>query len=47
VSSNPFGAEPNQPAKLVSKMRGWGFIWGGYWLIPDGMHFEWKHFVRG
>jgi hypothetical protein len=18
----------------------WGFTWGGHWLVPDGMHFE-------
>ena len=21
-------------------MRTWGFVWGGAWLIPDGMHFR-------
>ena len=21
-----------------------GFTWGGRWVVPDGMHFEWVRF---
>jgi D-alanyl-D-alanine carboxypeptidase len=44
AGSNAFGAEPNMPARLVSIIESWGFTWGGRWLIPDGMHFEWTAF---
>lgn len=39
--SNPFGAKPRLDARVVRVMERWGFAWGGRWLIPDGMHFEW------
>jgi hypothetical protein len=42
TSNNAYGAEPNQPPALVNVMRDWGFLWGGVWMTPDGMHFEWK-----
>jgi hypothetical protein len=41
---NPFGAQPHQDPRLVKIMRRWGLTWGGAWLVPDGMHFEWKRF---
>jgi hypothetical protein len=41
---NPFGARPRQDPRLVAIMRKWGLTWGGTWLVPDGMHFEWKRF---
>jgi hypothetical protein len=41
---NPFGAQPHQDPRLVRIMRRWGLTWGGAWLVPDGMHFEWKRF---
>jgi hypothetical protein len=25
----------------------WGFTWGGSWLVPDGMHFEFRNFPTG
>jgi len=37
---NPFGATPNQDPRLVGIMERWGFNWGGNFLVPDGMHFE-------
>lgn len=40
VSGNHLGMEPTQPAELVEVMASHGFVWGGEWLIPDGMHFE-------
>jgi D-alanyl-D-alanine carboxypeptidase len=42
VSQNPFGAEPNMPRRIVEIIEGQGFTWGGRWIIPDGMHFEWQ-----
>jgi hypothetical protein len=42
VSENAFGTAPDQDARLVDTMEAWGFTWGGRWLIPDGMHFEWN-----
>jgi hypothetical protein len=44
VSSNAFGTNPDQDRSLVEHMERWGFTWGGRWLIPDGMHFEWARF---
>ena len=46
VSRNPFGGSPQQDPRLVSRMEKWGFTWGGRWLIPDGMHFEWARWIR-
>lgn len=41
ASTNPFGAEPELDGRIVAIMRDHGFAWGGGWLVPDGMHFEW------
>jgi hypothetical protein len=40
VDTNPFGAAPHQNARLVAILRRHGFAWGGAWLRPDAMHFE-------
>jgi len=40
VPQNPFGATPHQDPGLVEVLEDWGFIWGGTFLVPDGMHFE-------
>jgi len=37
---NPFGSTPTQDHRLVKVMKDWGFNWGGDFLVPDGMHFE-------
>lgn len=37
---NPFGSSGNQDPRLVEIMAAWGFTWGGTWLVPDPMHFE-------
>ncbi|MEA2460336.1 MAG: hypothetical protein QOH90_513 [Actinomycetota bacterium] len=42
TSNNQFGQDPHQDPRLVRILRHWGFIWGGIWPLPDGMHFEWK-----
>lgn len=44
VAENAFGTRPDQDRRLVEAMRAQGFTWGGDWLIPDGMHFEWIRF---
>lgn len=41
VAENAFGTEPDLDHRLVRVMEDHGFTWGGRWLIPDGMHFEW------
>jgi hypothetical protein len=40
AEDNWFGAEPSQDPRLIETMERWGFTWGGSWLTPDGMHFE-------
>ena len=42
VPQNPFGAEPNQDPRMVEVFERWGFIWGGDFVQPDGMHFEYR-----
>jgi hypothetical protein len=37
---NPFGGTPTMDPRIVKIFERWGFIWGGRFLIPDGMHFE-------
>jgi hypothetical protein len=37
---NAYGAVPTMDERIVTIFRRWGFIWGGDFLIPDGMHFE-------
>jgi hypothetical protein len=41
VDANDLGARPRQDPRLLEIMRRHGFAWGGEWLRPDGMHFEW------
>jgi hypothetical protein len=38
--SNPIGSTGSQDERLVGVMEAWGFTWGGRWLVPDPMHFE-------
>ena len=44
ASENPTGIRPNLDRRFVNVMREHGFTWGGDWLVPDGMHFEWVEF---
>ena len=37
---NPFGGTPTMDPRIVRIFQRWGFVWGGRFLIPDGMHFE-------
>jgi hypothetical protein len=41
ADENPFGNEPRMDDRIVSVFEKWGFTWGGDWIFPDGMHFEW------
>ncbi|MDQ4142188.1 MAG: M15 family metallopeptidase [Actinomycetota bacterium] len=40
VSQNPYGRTPRLDQGVVQIMEKHGFVWGGRWLVPDGMHFE-------
>jgi len=44
--SNPFGSAPTMDMRIVDIFRSHGFAWGGTWVRPDGMHFEWTGEVR-
>jgi D-alanyl-D-alanine carboxypeptidase len=39
VNGDP--ASTRQDPRLVQVMAHWGFTWGGRWLVPDPIHFEW------
>jgi hypothetical protein len=41
---NAFGTRSDLDPRLIEIMEGAGFTWGGRWLVPDGMHFEWVRF---
>lgn len=40
ADSNPVGSAGTQDPRLIAVMGDWGFTWGGDWLVPDPMHFE-------
>lgn len=44
VAQNRPGTRPDIDHRLVRIMEDNGFTWGGRWLVPDGMHFEWVRF---
>jgi len=43
ADTNRFGSPPAQDPRLVQLLARWGFTWGGTWIVPDGMHFEYLH----
>jgi len=47
VSSNRYGQTPHQDPRVVAAFEQWGFTWGGRWIRPDGMHFEFLRFPQG
>jgi len=44
AADNAFGTRSDLDPRLVEMMERSGFTWGGRWLVPDGMHFEWVRF---
>ena len=40
VKNNPWGATPKQSQFLVATFKKHGWIWGGDFSKPDGMHFQ-------
>lgn len=40
VAQNPYGSEPTMDPRVVDVFERWGLTWGGRFLVPDGMHFE-------
>lgn len=47
ADTNRFGSPPVQDPGLVEVMARWGFTWGGDWIVPDGMHFEYLRRASG
>ncbi len=45
VGDNAFGKPPQLDPRIVDIVERWGFTWGGRWLVPDGMHFEYVRSV--
>jgi hypothetical protein len=41
VAANCLGCVPKMKCEIVQIFRANGFAWGGNFLTPDGMHFEW------
>ena len=41
TTSNCQGCVPRMDCRVVRIFRKHGFAWGGNFLTPDGMHFEW------
>lgn len=45
-SDNPQGGRGDMHEEVIEAMHEAGFTWGGRWLLPDPMHFEWYSFER-
>ena len=39
-SDNPYGGAPHMDQRVIDAFVRHGFVWGGTFLIPDPMHFE-------
>jgi hypothetical protein len=42
TTRNSFGGRVSMDPRIVDIFRRWGFAWGGTWVRPDGMHFEYN-----
>lgn len=42
AQANPTGVGSGQDQRLVEVFTRWGFTWGGFWLVPDPMHLEYR-----
>lgn len=42
ASANAYGETPTLDPRVVETFERWGMRWGGDFLVPDGMHFEWS-----
>ena len=40
AATNAYGAVPTMDERVVAIFERYGFMWGGDFLVPDGMHFE-------
>lgn len=40
AEKNGYGCKPLMDCRLVRCFTDAGFEWGGFWKIPDGMHFQ-------
>lgn len=40
VRNNPRGVPPRMNLAVVQIFESHGFVWGGRWRVPDGMHFQ-------
>ena len=47
AATNSVGSSGSQDSRLIAVMRQSGFTWGGEWLVPDPMHFEFLEDVTG
>jgi hypothetical protein len=47
VAENAYGAKPTMDPRVVAEFERWGFIWGGRFIVPDGMHFEFHRWPAG
>ena len=45
VSENLYATPGRIDPRVVEVFERWGFEWGGRWLVPDPMHFEFVRFV--
>lgn len=43
---NGYGAVPQMDLRIVEIFEKWGFSWGGWWSVPDGMHFELERVIE-